>query len=367
MKKILILSKNFGLGGIEKVILTLCQEFIQKKYEVHLILLEDLIEIELPENVKVHIVRKKNENRLFQISQLRPYIYAKRIKKILNGIGSFNLTISNLGSLNTEKILNYVSFDNLYMCVHNTQSKRRFHRHKKNKLRSFFKKKKLQKNYNNKNVITVSDGVKDDVLNVIGTKPKSIRTIYNPFDFEHIRKMSFEENFDIPSEDYIVYVGRLEMKYKRQDILLKAYKKSNTNLKLVIVGDGSDKNKIKRLIDELGLSEKVFLVGNQKNPYNWMRNAKLFVFSSENEGFGNVLVESLIVGTPVVSTNCKSGPSEILIEELANYLVPVNDVDELSKKINDALSSYPEIKEEYLSKFTKETTAKQYLSLIEDI
>jgi glycosyltransferase involved in cell wall biosynthesis len=364
VKKILILSKNLGLGGIEKVVWTLSNEFIKRDYEVHLILLENVVKMQIPKNLNVHIVSKEVESSLFSISQLRPYIYAQRIKKILTNIGTIDLTISNLGSLDTEKILKLVNFNNLYMCIHNTQSKRRFHRHKNNKLRSWYKKRKLQQNYLDKNIITVSKGVENDVLNVINTKPKTIRTIYNPFDISSIRKLSEEFNDSIPQEDYIVYVGRLEMKYKRQDILLKAYKQANIEQKLIILGDGSNKDQIVQLINQLGLNEKVFLVGNQKNPYNWMKNAKLLVLSSENEGFGNVLVESLIVGTPVVSTNCQSGPSEILTGELSNYLVPVNDIEQLALKIKQAIEYYPEIKEEYISKFNINTIIEQYINLI---
>jgi glycosyltransferase involved in cell wall biosynthesis len=357
-----MIAQSLGGGGIERVVVELANGFHQNNCEVHIILLHNNIDYEIPDYINIHTL--SNKSKVSRVAQLRPYIYAFKIRKLLKNLGKFDLTLSNLGSLDTEKMISLVGFDNLYVCVHNTQSKRRFQRHKGNKIRSFLKTRKLKSNYNNKNIIAVSNGVKNDLLNVINCKPKSILTIHNPFDFDIIKLKSNEINNKIPKENYIIHVGRFELKHKRQDILLKAYKKSNIKEKLVLLGQGQDEEKIKALIIELHLENQVILAGFDANPYNWIKNSKLFVFSSDYEGFGNVLVESLVVGTPVVSTDCKSGPNEILIDELAKYLVPVGNVDLLSKKIIEALAYYPEIKNEYIENFSVNVTIKKYLSLI---
>ena len=362
MKKILILSESLAGGGIERVVLELASGFYNNHYEVHIVLLKNTIEYDIPDYLNIHCL--DDSGYVFKISQLKPYIYAHRLRKLLKTIGKFNLTLSNFGSSSTEKILSLVNLDNLYTCVHSIQSKRRFHRHKGNKLRTYLKKRKLRSFYSNKSIITVSAGVQNDLLTNIEIRPKNIITIYNPFDFGIILKMSKEKNDKIPKEKYIIHVGRFELKYKRQDILLKAYKKANIPHKLVLLGQGRDEKNIKNIIKELNIENKVIMPGFYSNPYNWIKNADLFVFSSDYEGFGNVLVESLIVQTPVVSTNCQSGPSEILTGELSNYLVPVGDVDALASKINEALISYPEIKDEYILKFDIDKIISQYISLI---
>ncbi|MEA2049268.1 MAG: glycosyltransferase, partial [Campylobacterota bacterium] len=250
--------------------------------------------------------------------------------------------------------------------VHNTQSKRRFKRHdsKKNTFLKTIKKKKVENSFYNKNLICVSNGVKNDLIDNFEIKPKSIDTIYNPFDVNDIQIMADINNPVIPNEDYIIHVGRFEIGHKRHDILLKAYKKSNIKEKLVLLGDGKDRSTIEDLIKELNLEDKVILAGFDSNPYPWIKNAKLFLFSSDYEGFGMVLVESLILNTPVVSTDCPSGPSEILTGELANYLVPVGDIDALASKMKNALEYYPQIKDEYINKFNSYTIIEQYINLI---
>jgi len=94
-----------------------------------------------------------------------------------------------------------------------------------------------------------------------------------------------------------------------------------------------------------------------------MKKAKLFVLSSDVEGFGNVIVESLALNTPVVSTNCPSGPNEILVGELSKFLAKVNDINDLKQKIELALNSYPSIEEKYYKKFDYLEIAKEYLCL----
>ena len=95
----------------------------------------------------------------------------------------------------------------------------------------------------------------------------------------------------------------------------------------------------------LGLGKKVIFQAYTDNPYAWIRHADLFVFSSDFEGFGRVLAEALIIGTPVVSTDCPTGPSEILTGVLKDFLVPPGDVNALASKIREALQYYPDIKE----------------------
>jgi len=113
----------------------------------------------------------------------------------------------------------------------------------------------------------------------------------------------------------------------------------------------------------MGIKEQVEILGFMKNPYPVIKNAKLLILSSEREGLPTVLVEALILGTPVVSTNCISGPSEILTEDLSHYLSKVNDAEDLADKIAKALSSYIPITDSTVEKFSAGNIYKKYKKL----
>jgi glycosyltransferase involved in cell wall biosynthesis len=216
-------------------------------------------------------------------------------------------------------------------------------------------------------MIAVSHGVKKDILD-FGIKPKKIVSIYNPFDIEEIRKKSLDSDINIPKEKYIINVARFSTQ-KRHDILIKAYAMANIEHKLVLLGttdkpaDEENLNNLKTLITNLNIEDKVVFLGFVANPYVWLKNAELFVLSSDLEGLANVLVESLIVKTMVVSTDCPFGPSEVLTGELSSFLSPVRDVESLSKNIIRALKEPVTITEDHVSKFSAEIIAKQYLAL----
>lgn len=362
MKKIAILAHTLGGGGVERVVLNLTNGFLKSGHEVHLILLKNIITYNLPSEVHLHVVELSSL--LSKISVVRKLYQAKLIKNILKK-HSIDLVISNFTDFFGMSLVDCIGYDNTITIVHNVQSKRRFKRHNNgNTLFKKYKEYKVKKSFDSKNLVCVSKGVEDDLMQKFQIKPKKITTIYNPFDFDDIKMQSFQECKDIPKDEYIIHVGRFELNHKRQDLLLLAYKRLEIDVKLVLVGDGQDRKKIEKMIEDLGLQDKVILAGFQKNPYPWIKNAKLFVFSSDYEGFGMVLVEALALDTPVVSTNCISGPSEILTEQLAYYLVPVGDTEMLANKMREALEYYPTIGKNQLKQFHVDFIVKQYLEFL---
>jgi glycosyltransferase involved in cell wall biosynthesis len=133
-------------------------------------------------------------------------------------------------------------------------------------------------------------------------------------------------------------VGRLT-KQKNFPLLIHAFVKvrQKKTCRLVILGDGELRSEIEILINNFGIHDDVLLPGFQENPFAWMSASSVFVLSSDWEGLGNVLIEAMACGTPVVSTDCPSGPSEILEGGKWGRLVAVGDVDSLSKAILDTL------------------------------
>ena len=139
----------------------------------------------------------------------------------------------------------------------------------------------------------------------------------------------------------------------------------------MIIGEGTERAKLKELIMVLGLDQKVDLIGYEMNVHRYVARADLFVLSSNYEGLPNALIEAIAVGTPVISTNCLSGPSEILMDGKGGDLVPTGDSFQLfsaiirnllnkdysEKKLNRAIKS--------LDRFEEQTVMKDYSRLLE--
>ena len=216
-------------------------------------------------------------------------------------------------------------------------------------------------------IITVSQGVKN-FLKQCNVKADMIKIIYNPFDIKRIKELSKESNTQILNEPYIIHAG-IFCQQKRHDRLLKAFKKLKTKCKLVLLTHHNDE--LEKLIKEHGLENKVIIAGFQKNPYPWFKCAKLSVLCSDFEALPMVIVESLICGCPVVSTDCRSGPNEILVGDLAKWLVPMNNdenklTDNLAAKIDEALNTKIKIDPSIYERFDADKIADEYLSLIDN-
>ena len=153
---------------------------------------------------------------------------------------------------------------------------------------------------------------------------KNVQTILNPLDLEQINRLS-KESISIDG-NFVIAAGRMDSDehLKQFDRLIETYSKSKLpewNIKLVLLGDGTDKSRLEILANEYNVSENVLFEGFQKNPYAYFSKAKYLVLSSKNEGFPTVLNEALACGTPVVSFDCESGPNEIIDHKVNGFLV----------------------------------------------
>lgn len=168
--------------------------------------------------------------------------------------------------------------------------------------------------------------------------------LYNPVFDDSIYKLA-DENVDYPIDTngkiILVNAGRLQ-EQKDQLTLLNAFmilKKINPAFVLFILGDGPLKQQLENYINKHHLHMDIFLIGFDSNPYKWMAGCQVFVSSSISEGFGNVLVEAMALGKTIVSTNCPSGPAEILQKGTLGYLCPVQNPQALATTILKAVNS----------------------------
>ncbi len=178
-------------------------------------------------------------------------------------------------------------------------------------------------------VICVSRGVAEDIERITGLKNK-MKIIYNPIISDEIYQLAKEpvDTVYVAKESLpiILAVGRLAIA-KDYPTLLKAFQivSKSTKAKLIILGSGDEHRKLVEFARKLKISGKVYFLGLQENPYKFMTNASVFVLSSKQEGFSTVIVEAMACGLPVVSTDCKSGPNEIITNMKNGLLVKEGD------------------------------------------
>ncbi len=191
-------------------------------------------------------------------------------------------------------------------------------------------------------IIAVSSGVADDLSTVTGLPRDDIDVIYNPVvtpEVEEAAKQAVDHPWFEPGQPPVVLgIGRLAPK-KDFPTLMRAFARvrEHSPARLVILGDGPDREDLDRLARELGIEQDVSMPGFVDNPFSYLRAASVFVLSSRWEGLPTVLIEALYCGTPVVATDCPSGPREILSDGRYGVLVPVDDVEAITAGIDRAI------------------------------
>ena len=219
-------------------------------------------------------------------------------------------------------------------------------------------------------LVAVSKGVADDLSKTFAIPADRIHVIPNPVDVEHLQLLALEAPSHpwLESEEtpLILGVGRLAPQ-KDFETLLRAFAevRHQRTARLMILGDGEKRAQLEALITALGLEEDVEMPGFVPNPYAYMKRATLFVLSSKWEGFPNVLAEAMAVGTSVVSTDCHSGPAEILEGGRYGNLAPVGNPTKLANAILDALDAPKNVNEvARASEFSVGKIVNEYLALL---
>jgi len=346
--------------GVTTAAINLAKALKNRDANVILISLTKNEEMDEPKDIKVYYLYK--EKLSYRTLEKRGSIKAdalalnELIRKITNEIGSFDLFLSNTAWV--DRILAKCNYPNTHHIIHEsieqTWKNISFFRGKKYRCWRWFKSLK------GRSLICVSVGVASAIEKSNRIKTDKIRVIYNTFDIDLIKSKKLEFLDQIPNKDFIIHVGRF-CKEKRYDILFDALKML-PNITLVLLAK-HPKNALE-LAKKHGVSHQVITIDFQQNPFPWIASAKLLVLSSETEGLGMVLIESLICGTPIVSTDCDYGPREILTGELEKYLVPINNPIALANTISMALTSYPNTSNaEILDKIDPLKIADQYMEL----
>jgi glycosyltransferase involved in cell wall biosynthesis len=347
---ILFLHPSYTFGGAERTALNLLKNLDRTTFKVTLITSNKIAsyfsEVPLEKSVSLDEIGIDVWFRDVTISNLRKFlsdvkVIAQVLKKEMPDI-AFGMMYYASSLLSMAKILfrlktRIISSPrgplNPYI---NT-----FYAHKKID-RLFWKLNFFFSCYFSDGLAVASEGTQRECINIYRAKRTHIKVIHNGINAGYVRARALEAvDLSIPSDSFIISTaGRLAYE-KNLPLLLKTLSilKKTENAKLIVIGDGPDRQELERLSHRLGIKEDVYFLGFQKNPFKFIRRSDLFVHTCLLEGFGNIIVEAMACGVPVIATDCPYGPREIIRNGENGILVPVDDDKALSEAILSMLHS----------------------------
>ncbi|MGD9706809.1 MAG: glycosyltransferase [Candidatus Delongbacteria bacterium] len=309
-------------GGVSSAAVSLINKLDDTSYNKFLILYDGTVNDYKPECEMIDLGTPKRNCKILKIiSQIKRHSRLKKIKKEKD----IDISISFKDNPNLTSLFSKQN-DRIIMTVHTTPS--RDYKGIKGDIYKYLIRKYFERA---DRIVTVSDGIKNDLILNYGLDKDKIQTIYNFVDTGMIKTLALEPVEDELKDLFyggqtVITVGRLS-EAKGQQHLIRAFSsvvKEAPDSKLIIVGDGERRQYLEALVRDLGLTDRVFLTGSRDDPYKYMKNSDIFVLSSVYEGFGIVIIEAMACGLPVISSDCPSGPAEILSGG-CGVLVPVPD------------------------------------------
>ncbi len=321
-KKLAIFIYSLSAGGAERVASVLLKN-LESEYDIDLVLINDDIFYDVPKSIKITYLENSSPmesgiKKLIKIPFLA-YKYSKFCKA-----NKIDISLSLMYRPNYINILSKYFGNEAKIIISERALPSEQHRHGMQGMINKFLIKILYSKA--KYILANSKGNRKDLIDNFNINSSNIKTIYNPVDIDMIDRLKTEDvNLDNSSFNFIT-VGRLDHG-KNHSLLLDAlYQMEDKKCKLFILGDGELRTFLQDKINSLNLSDRVFLLGTIDNPYKYLYNSNCFVFSSKHEGFPNVLLEALACNLPIISTDCKSGPREIISISNENIL-PIDKME----------------------------------------
>jgi glycosyltransferase involved in cell wall biosynthesis len=332
-------------GGITPIIESLTGAFVDHGLDVELVSIADGDPRELVPGLapRTRIYTLGAGNRRQHRCRLRGYLLDHRPRALLAAGHRANLI--TLAAAKASKLAEDGTGTRVVLSVHNALSPGL---RELGPLRRRLRLRALRRAYPQAEaVICVSHGVAADLADRLALSPQRLHVIHNPI---AAADENAKDTADVPIHPWlapgqppvILAAGRLT-RQKAFDTLIRAFALLSDlpDHRLIILGEGSERRQLERLATALGIVERIAMPGFVPNPRAHMGRATLFVLSSDWEGFGNVLVEAMSVGTPVVSTDCQSGPREILRDGALGPLVPPGDPAALAAAMRSVLAGPP--------------------------
>lgn len=357
MKKISIIFilPDLETGGAERIVTTIANHLDREKFDPKIMLLrkeggyldflkEDVEVIDL----KTPRIRHSLKPILKEIRRRKPDI-------VFSGFGEVNAYLALFIKLFPKT--KFIARETNVVSQHVTRKEIKF----------FYK---FYNNYHK--IICQSDDMQNDLVENFKIKKEKIIKINNPVDFAFINeKLANSTKPESYKEDFknVVAIGNLSAR-KGFDNLLKVFSHlKNEKIKLHILGDGRDKELLHQMKSDLGL-ENVLFHGQQKNPYQYLKFADLFILSSRYEGFPNVLLEAGACGTYSLVNNCPGGITEIIQPKINGEIGDIENQEKFADKIVSILAEKHDseaIRNSIRSRFSKEIILEKYEKLLLDV
>lgn len=384
-KKVLFYNGSLRMGGIERVLVEVLQNLDRDNLDIDLVIEDgirslNVFEKDIPKDIKLYYLKpeeiikktdfyRQNRKNLFYkimynlMMAYEGYVKRENLKKIVKD-KYYDVVIDF--DMGLSKQIELVDAKKKIAWVHSSIEKWYV---KENRIKRLGERlKKYDK------IVTICDAMKESTEKLYPFLKNKIIRIYNPFNFERIienSKEKVDKNLkEYYKKDFIVSVMRLTENSKDFDTLISGFKLAKENKikeKLYILGEGSDRDKIEEKIKKEGMENEIILLGNVKNPYPWIKKAKMLVHSSRFEGLPTVLLEGLILDKIVISSDCPTGPREILENGEIGYLCNVGDYRKLGELIVKNLENSDidlDLIRERILKYSKDVVIKEYEKII---
>ncbi|MCU8238256.1 glycosyltransferase [Vibrio vulnificus] len=361
-KKIIIsIVPHLEGGGVERVVAMLSEGLIRlKNCECHIITIRPYQSlIPISDTIKVHNLDLTK--RTFLNQRMSTRTKSKIVDDYITNHISPNPELILAHQETVSKSVKKSKFGSvIYYVIHSNLTNARLD--KKKGLSRFLTKSTIHNLYRNRNCIAVSQGVKEDLTTNFNLCSNQIKVITNAVDEVFLQQESTSTSLDI-KEDYLLHVGNFSSA-KRHDRLVESYLKSGIKTPLRLIGKESElTDKVSEMIKQNHLENQVIIQGYESNPYPWIRNAKGLILSSDYEGLVMVLLEAIALGTPIISTNCKSGPAEIVGDN--THCLTELSIDSLALKIKELDDGPEKFRIPLLDKFKIESMVNAYYQLID--
>lgn len=372
MTKLSLFIYSMGPGGCERVVSNLLP-YLAQKYEIHLVLMSEVIAYKIPSQIKIHFIEKsdpyessisKNLRLLFALPMLM-LKYKRLCEKI--GIDKHFVVMNRPCYIAVgARILGLKGT----MIINESSCPSRIYKHglsgfvNRLLLKFFYPKADL--------IIANARGNADDLIKNFNISEKKIRVVYNALNLCEINRLKAEP-LDTNFRPFFINIGRLD-DGKNQAMLIRAIAAiDDKRATLGILGKGNLQNELENLIDRLEVGDRVKLLGVDKNPFRHIANASCFVCSSRFEGFSNVLIEALACEKLLITTDHQTGARELVGENKYGILTPVDDEKAMKNAMIRALNEpefvlkYERVAYERAKDFDSEKISDEVIKMLESV